>query len=51
MLELQTFAIVFSTPGNLLIGISGALWTKEIHFLNKSVFWENAVDYLRNGEC
>ena len=27
----QTFAIVFSTPGNLLVGISGALGTKESH--------------------
>ena len=34
----QTFAIVFSTPGNLLVGISGALGTKESHYLSKKVF-------------
>ena len=28
MLEFQTFVIVFSTPENLLVGISGALGTK-----------------------
>ena len=39
----QTFAIVFSTPENLLVGISGALGMKESHFLSKNVFWENAV--------
>ena len=47
----QTFAIVFSTPENLLVGISGALGTKESDFLSTNVFWENAVGYLRNGEC
>ena len=47
----QTFAIVFSTPKNLLVEISGALGTKERNFLSKNVFWENAVGYLRNGEC
>ena len=47
----QTFAIVFSTPENLLVGISGALEMKESHFLSKNLFWENAVGYLRNGEC
>ena len=47
----QTFAIVFSTPENLLVGISGALGTKESHYLSKNVFWENAVDYLTNSEC
>ena len=30
----QTFAIVFSTPDYLLVGISGALGTKENHFLS-----------------
>ena len=39
----QTFAIVFSTPENLLVGISGAQGMKERHFLSKNVFWENAV--------
>ena len=47
----QTFAIVFSTPWNLLVGITGALGTKESHFLSWNLFWENAVEYLRNGEC
>ena len=46
----QTFDIVFNTPENLLIGISGALAMKESHFLSKSVFWENAVGYLRKSE-
>ena len=36
---------------NLLVGISGALGTKESQFLSKNVFWENGVGYLRNGEC
>ena len=41
-----------STPlKNLLVEISGALDMKESHFLGKDVFWENAVGYLRNGEC
>ena len=30
----RTFAIVFSTPENLLVQISGALGTKENHFLS-----------------
>ena len=47
----QTFAIVFSTPENLLVRISGAVGTNESHFLIKNVFWENAVGHLRNGEC
>ena len=51
MLEFQTFAIVFSTPENLLVGISGALGMKGSHFLSKNVFWENTVGYLRNSEC
>ena len=42
---------LFSTPENLLVGITGALGTKKSHFLIKNVFWENAVEYLRNGEC
>ena len=32
--DFQTFAIVFSTPENLLVGITGALGTKESHFLS-----------------
>ena len=47
----QTFAIVFSKPENLLVGISWALGMKENYFLSKNVFWQNAVGYLRNGEC
>ena len=39
----QTFAIVFSTPKNLLVEVSGALGMKESHFLSKNVFWENGV--------
>ena len=47
----RAVTIVFSTPENLLVWISGALGMKESHFLRKNVFWENAVGYLRNGEC
>ena len=47
----RTVTIVFSTPENLLVGISGTLGMKESHFLSKDVFWENAVGYLRNSEC
>ena len=50
-LKLWNFAIVFSTPENLTVEISGALGTKESHFVSKNVFWENAVGYIRNGEC
>ena len=50
MLELQAFAIGVSTPENLLEEVTGALGIKESHFLNKNMFWENAVEYLRNGE-
>ena len=42
---------MFSTPENLLVGITGALGTNESHFLIKNVFWENAVEYLRYGKC
>ena len=51
MLEFQTFAIVFSTPKNLLVGMSGTLGMKESHFLCKNLFCENVVVYLRNSEC
>ena len=47
----KTFGIVFSTPENLLVKISGALGMKQSHFQSKYVFWENAVGYLRNSEC
>ena len=43
--------IVFSTPENVLVGITGALGMKESHFLSKYVVWENVVEYLRNNEC
>ena len=49
--DFKPLSIVFSTPENLLVGISGALGTTESHFLTKNVFWGNAVGYLRNGEC
>ena len=39
----RTVTIVFSTPENLLVGISGAQGMKESHFLSKNVLWENAV--------
>ena len=42
---------MFSTPKNLLVGISGALGTNESHYLSKKVFWKNTVDYLTNSEC
>ena len=41
----------FSSPENLQVKISGALGMKESHYLSKNVFWENAVGYLRYGEC
>ena len=44
-------SIMFSTPENVLVGISGALGMKESHFLSYNMFWENAVEYLRNSEC
>ena len=51
MLELWTCAIVFSTPENFLVKISGALGMTGSHFLSRNVFLENAEGYLRNGEC
>ena len=42
---------MFSTPENLLVGISKALGTQESHFLSKNMFWENAVGYLINSAC
>ena len=36
--SLQTFAIVFSTPENLLVEISAAVGTEESHFVSKNVF-------------
>ena len=40
-----------AAPENLQVKISGALGMKESHYLSKNVFWENAVGYLRYGEC
>ena len=34
----RTLIIVFSTPENLLVGITGALGMKESHFLSKMCF-------------
>ena len=42
---------MFSTPEHLLVGISGALGTKESHYLSKNVFKENAAKYPTNSEC
>ena len=39
----QACAIVFSTPGNLLVEISEAVGTKESHFLSKNVYPENLL--------
>ena len=55
----QTFAIVFSQSRFIFqVFCSGmqvisalVLGMKESHFFIKNVFWENAVEYLRNGEC
>ena len=47
----KTFAIVFSTSENWLVGISGVLKMKESHFHSKKMFWENAEGYLRYSEC
>ena len=47
----KPFAIVFSIPENLVVEITGAVETKQSHFLSKNVFWENAVGHLRNSEC
>ena len=51
MLELANLCHCVIHLWKLLEGISGALGTKESHFSRKNVFWENAVGYLRNGEC
>ena len=50
MLKLSSFAIVFSTSEDLLVGISGDPGMKESHFLRKNVFWENVVGNLKYGE-
>ena len=47
----HTFAIVFGTPENLLVGMTAILEMKESHFLCKNMFCENAEGYLRYSEC
>ena len=48
----QIFAIVFSSPENLLVGIFGALGTQESHFLSWNMsFSENVLGYLINSAC
>ena len=42
LVAFKHFAIVFSTPENFLVGISGALGLKESHFLSKICVWENS---------
>ena len=51
MLELSTLCHCLQHPWKLTCSDSGSLGTEENNFLSKNVFWENAVDYLRNGEC
>ena len=52
MLEISNLIHCVQDPWKLtFVGISGALGTKEIQFLNKNMFWENVVGYIRNGEC
>ena len=43
MLEFQTFAIVFSTPENLLVGNSGVLGMKVSYFLRKKMCFEKML--------
>ena len=50
--SLQIFANVLSTPGHLhLWGFLELYEQKKTTFEAKIVFLENAVWYLRNGEC
>ena len=52
MLELANLCHCVQYPWKLTSrDFSGALGTQESHFVSKNVFWENAVGYLRNGEC
>ena len=47
----QSFATVFSTTENLLVGISGDLGIRQkAIFSAKMMFWENPVEYLRNSQ-
>ena len=36
---------------NLLVCITEVLGTQKSHFLSWNMFSQNAVKYLRNGEC
>ena len=47
----KPLSIVFSTPENLLEGITGDPGTQESHILSWNMFSGNAVDYLSNSEC
>ena len=41
---------LFSTPVNILVGISGALGNERKPIsICKNVFWENTEGYLRNS--
>ena len=51
MMNARTFKSLSLCSAPLKTYISGALGMKESHFLSKNVFWENAVGYLRFGEC
>ena len=52
MLELANLCHCVQYPWKLTSrDFSGALKMTESHFVTKNVFWENAVGYLRNGEC
>ena len=51
MLELWNLCHCVQHPWKLPRKISGALGMTGSHFLSRNVFWENAVGYLRNGEC
>ena len=52
VLELSTLCHCVQHPWKLTsVGICRALGMNESHVLNKSVFWENVVGYIRNGEC
>ena len=47
----KVFAFGFNIPENLLVAICGALGMIGSHFWSKNGFWDQAVGYLRNGEC
>ena len=57
MLSFQTFAIVFSTPENLLVGISGVLgmkgssWPQDVSTGGRSAKWLNHLDNRNLCHC